>query len=93
MTYYLIRRLAMMLIVIFGVITFVFLLLHLAPGDPVDFLMVSPYATEEDMEAMGAILNGQDIIMSQYQNWRNVDALLQRTQVYMGEKLKDETIF
>jgi len=52
MTYYLIRRLAMMLIVVLGVITFVFLLLHLAPGDPVDFLMVSPYATNEDIEAM-----------------------------------------
>ncbi|GIX49495.1 MAG: hypothetical protein KatS3mg131_3706 [Candidatus Tectimicrobiota bacterium] len=33
------RRLLLLLPVVWGVVTFVFLLLHLVPGDPVDLLL------------------------------------------------------
>jgi len=66
MSAYLVRRFALLILVVFGVITFVFLLLHLAPGDPVDFLVVSPYATQEDIDAMRTVYGLDKSLTGQY---------------------------
>jgi peptide/nickel transport system permease protein len=55
-----------MIVVVLGVITFVFLLLHLAPGDPVDFLVVSPYATKGDIQAMREVYGLDKSLVGQY---------------------------
>lgn len=46
---YIVRRAAMLLVVVFGASIFVFLMLHLVPGDPAA-LIAGPEATLEDLE-------------------------------------------
>lgn len=51
MRHYLVRRLLLLIPVVLGVVTFVFLIIHLIPGDPVD-LMLGETAREADREAL-----------------------------------------
>ena len=55
---YLIRRLLQMIPLLIGVSIIVFLLVHLAPGDPVRMLL-GEEATQEDVERLQAV-NGFD---------------------------------
>ena len=54
--------------VLFGVVTLTFLLLHLAPGDPVQRLL-GPAATEEQLAAGRAALGLDRPLASQYGAW------------------------
>ena len=48
---YIIRRLLLMFLVLFGVVTLVFFLIHLIPGDPVD-IMLGDYAVAADRQVL-----------------------------------------
>ena len=64
---YLYSRLATAIIVIFGVTTIVFLLLHIVPGDPVE-VMLGETAQPADREALRHAL-GLDLPL--WQQWIN----------------------
>ncbi|MDX1764874.1 MAG: ABC transporter permease [bacterium] len=51
MTNYIAKRLLMLVPVVFGVVTLVFFLIHLIPGDPVE-IMLGEYARAADKEAL-----------------------------------------
>ena len=51
MAAYIIRRLLLLLLVLYGVVTLVFFLIHLIPGDPVD-IMLGENAISADKEAL-----------------------------------------
>lgn len=46
---YMVRRILIAIPVLFGVTIFSFLIVNLAPGNPVD-MQVNPYATEADIQ-------------------------------------------
>ena len=62
---YLFRRLLLVLPVVFGVVTLVFLLIHLIPGDPVE-IMLGESALPADREALRAGLGLDRPILEQY---------------------------
>jgi ABC-type dipeptide/oligopeptide/nickel transport system permease component len=61
----LIRRLAWTLPVVLGVLTLVFFLIHMIPGDPID-LMLGEQAAPADREALRSALHLDDPIPAQY---------------------------
>jgi peptide/nickel transport system permease protein len=62
------RRLLAVVPVLAGMTVFVFLLIHLAPGDPVT-TMLGPHATEENIAATRAQLNLDQPLPTQYLGW------------------------
>jgi peptide/nickel transport system permease protein len=62
---YLIRRLLLLFIVLFGVVTLVFFLIHLIPGDPVD-IMLGDQALAADKDALRHAMGLDQPILSQY---------------------------
>jgi peptide/nickel transport system permease protein len=69
---YLARRLALALITLWGVVTFVFLLLHLIPGDPVE-TMLGEGARPAEIAAMRKSLGLDLPLLTQYGHyWRNL---------------------
>lgn len=62
---FLLHRLALLVPVLFGVVTLVFLLLHLIPGDPVD-IMLGDYAQPADREALRQALGLHQPLHHQY---------------------------
>ncbi|HXM38476.1 MAG TPA: ABC transporter permease [Gemmatimonadales bacterium] len=62
------HRLLAGLAVVFGVVTLTFLLLHLAPGDPVD-LMLGPTATAEQLAAQRQALGLDKALPAQFAAW------------------------
>jgi peptide/nickel transport system permease protein len=78
---FLISRVTTALIVVFGVITLVFLLLHIVPGDPVE-VMLGENAQAADKDALRAAL-GLD--QSLWQQWRRYLGQLARGD--LGESL------
>ena len=73
MTAYIIRRLLLSVLVLFGVTLVVFSLIHLAPGDPVQ-LMLPDGAPQADMEAMRRALGLDQPLYVQY--WVFLDRAL-----------------
>jgi len=72
MNRYLLRRLALALITLWGVVTFVFLLLHLIPGDPVE-TMLGEGAKPAEIAAMRKSLGLDLPMLTQYGHyWRNL---------------------
>ncbi|HEY2933838.1 MAG TPA: ABC transporter permease [Acidobacteriota bacterium] len=72
MNRYLARRLALALITLWGVVTFVFLLLHLIPGDPVE-TMLGEGARPAEIAAMRKSLGLDLPLLTQYGHyWRNL---------------------
>ncbi|MCK5719291.1 MAG: ABC transporter permease [Thiomargarita sp.] len=67
-------RLISVLVVILGVITVVFLLIHLVPGDPVQ-AMLGETATPTDLEALRETLGLNQPLMTQW--WLYITGLLQ----------------
>jgi ABC-type dipeptide/oligopeptide/nickel transport system permease component len=65
MSRYLVRRLVMIIPVVFGVITLVFALIHMIPGDPVESWR-GPNLTEKDLDEIRASLNLDKPIYEQY---------------------------
>lgn len=65
MTRFLIRRLLWSGPVLLGVLTLVFFLIHLIPGDPID-VMLGERAAEADRVALRAALHLDDPILTQY---------------------------
>ncbi|MDR1784881.1 MAG: ABC transporter permease [Spirochaetaceae bacterium] len=65
---YLIRRIALMVPILFGVSFIVFFIIHLAPGSPMD-LMVSPTMTEEARRELEHSLGFDAPIHTQYAAW------------------------
>jgi peptide/nickel transport system permease protein len=63
-----VRRLAQMIPVAFLVSLVVFLLLHIAPGDPVRML-ASPTAKQEDLERIRERMGLNDPLLVQYTRW------------------------
>ncbi len=62
---YLVRRLLLLIPVIFGVITLVFFLIHLIPGDPVD-IMLGETASSADKETLRKQLRLDEPLGAQY---------------------------
>jgi peptide/nickel transport system permease protein len=62
---YIIRRIILLIPVLFGVVTLVFLLVHFIPGDPVD-LMLGDQAVESDKEILRHHLGLDKPILEQY---------------------------
>jgi peptide/nickel transport system permease protein len=62
---YLIQRLGGALLVMFGVVSLVFLLIHLIPGDPVE-VMLGESASGADREALRATLGLDQTLLAQY---------------------------
>lgn len=62
---YLIRRLLLLFVVLFGVVTLVFFLIHLIPGDPVD-IMLGDQALAADKEVLRHAMGLDQPIASQY---------------------------
>lgn len=62
---YLLRRLALMLPVLFGVATLVFLLLHFVPGDPA-VTMLGEGASQKDVQALRERLGLDEPLLTQY---------------------------
>jgi peptide/nickel transport system permease protein len=62
------RRLVAGLAVVLGVVTLTFLLLHLAPGDPVD-LLLGPTATPPQVAAQRAALGLDRSLPAQFATW------------------------
>ena len=65
---YLIRRLLQMIPLLIGVSIIVFLLVHLAPGDPVRMLL-GEEATQEDVERLQAVYGFDKPLPVQYFRW------------------------
>jgi peptide/nickel transport system permease protein len=65
---YLIRRLALLGPVLLGVSVVVFLVLHLAPGDPAE-IMLGSQATQEDVARLRADLGLDEPLPLQYARW------------------------
>ena len=78
---YLIKRLSSAILVLFGIVTLVFLLIHLVPGDPVE-VMLGESARPADREALRIAL-GLDLPLLQ-QWWQYLGDL---TQFDLGESL------
>ena len=62
---YLIRRIVLLIPVVMGVVTFVFLIIHMIPGDPVD-LMLGEIAQQADKEMLRTRLGLNEPIHLQY---------------------------
>ena len=71
---YLIKRLSSAILVLFGIVTLVFLLIHIVPGDPVE-VMLGESARPADREALRRAL-GLDLPLLQ-QWWQYLGGLLQ----------------
>jgi peptide/nickel transport system permease protein len=67
-TRFLVRRLLLLVPVLIGVSVIVFLVLHLAPGDPAE-IMLGPQATQEDRLRLRAELGLDDPLVTQYGRW------------------------
>ncbi len=65
---YLLRRLAVALVLVLGAATLVFLLLHAVPGDPVR-IFLGDFATEEQMQAVRHKLGLDRSVPEQYVAW------------------------
>ncbi len=65
---FLVRRTMLGLAVVFGVVTLTFLLLHLAPGDPVEH-MIGPAATQAQLDAQRRTLHLDRPLPAQYAAW------------------------
>ncbi len=68
MSRFLVRRLLLLAPVLTGVSVIVFLVLHLAPGDPAE-IMLGPQATQEDRLRLRADLGLDDPLHRQYARW------------------------
>jgi peptide/nickel transport system permease protein len=62
---YLVRRLLLLFVVLFGVVTLVFFLIHLIPGDPVD-IMLGDQALAADKDALRHAMGLDQPIVNQY---------------------------
>jgi peptide/nickel transport system permease protein len=62
---YLVRRLMLLFLVLFGVVTLVFFLIHLIPGDPVD-IMLGDHALAADKDALRQALGLDQPLGNQY---------------------------
>lgn len=71
--HYILSRLFAAVIVIFGVITLVFFLIHLIPGDPAEF-MLGEYAKPADLQAMRESMGLDKPILIQY--WHYLKSVL-----------------
>ncbi|MEE8061321.1 MAG: ABC transporter permease [Gemmatimonadales bacterium] len=65
---FLTRRLVVGIAVVLGVVTLTFVLLHVAPGDPV-LRLLGPTATPEQIEAQRRVLGLDQSIVVQYVRW------------------------
>lgn len=61
-----VRRFLHTLLVMLGAVTLVFILLNIAPGDPVDRMAASPYATQEDLARMKATYGMDKPVVQRY---------------------------
>lgn len=62
---YIIRRLLLLFLVLFGVVTLVFFLIHMIPGDPVD-IMLGDHALPGDKRALQKALGLDEPLLMQY---------------------------
>lgn len=65
---YILRRLAMLIPVLIGISIFVFLLMHITPGDPA-LLMLGEHAPRAQLEALREEMGLNDPLPVQYLNW------------------------
>ena len=80
---YLVRRLFMSLLVLFGVSIFTFSMLHLVPGDPVSAVMGRQAVSREEAEALRERLGLNDPLPVQY--WNYISRALQGD---LGESIR-----
>jgi peptide/nickel transport system permease protein len=81
-TAYILRRLALSVLVLWGAVTVVFVAIRLAPGDPAQ-LMLGPSATTEEVAALRVRLGLDQPAPVQYARY-----LLQVAQLDLGESLR-----
>jgi peptide/nickel transport system permease protein len=89
MPFFIISRILSTLTVIFGVVTLIFLLIHLVPGDPVQ-AMLGETATPTDLEALRKALGLDQPLLTQW--WNYMTNLLQGdlgTSLYSKEPIID----
>jgi len=65
---YLVRRLLLLVPVLLGVSIIIFMVLHLAPGDPAE-IMLGSQATQEDLARLRADLGLTEPLYAQYVRW------------------------
>lgn len=68
MLQYMLRRLLALVVILFGVSVIVFLLVHLAPGDPV-LMMLGQDATAEEVARIRSLMGFDDKLHVQYVRW------------------------
>lgn len=68
MLQYVLRRLLALIVILLGVSIIVFLLVHLAPGDPV-LMMLGEDATAEEIERIRELMGFNDSLPVQYLRW------------------------
>ncbi len=89
MPFFIISRILSTLTVVFGVVTLIFLLIHLVPGDPVQ-AMLGETATPTDLEALRKALGLDQPLLTQW--WNYMTHLLQGdlgTSLYSKEPIID----
>ncbi|MCK5523736.1 MAG: ABC transporter permease [Thiomargarita sp.] len=89
MPFFIISRILSTLTVVFGVVTLIFLLIHLVPGDPVQ-AMLGETATPTDLEALRKALGLDQPLLTQW--WNYMTNLLQGdlgTSLYSKEPIID----
>ncbi len=87
---YIIRRLLLLIFVLFGVVTLVFFLIHFIPGDPVD-IMLGDYALPADKQELRENLGLDRPIMRQY--WEYLTGIVQGdlgTSIHSKRKVAEE---
>ena len=65
---YLMRRISVALLLLWGVLTLTFAIVHLAPGDPVE-LMVQPDMSTTDIAQLRHSLGLDQPLLAQYRDW------------------------
>lgn len=65
---YLIKRIASLIPILFGISVLVFTILHLVPGDPAS-IMLGTNATPEAIAALGKSMGLDQPLITQYMNW------------------------
>ncbi len=65
---YIIRRLLLLVFVLFGVVTLVFFLIHFIPGDPVD-IMLGDYALPADKQELRSVMGLDRPLLIQYKDY------------------------
>ncbi len=90
MAAYIVKRLLLLIFVLYGIVTIVFFLIHMIPGDPVD-IMLGDYAIASDKDELRHNLGLDAPLMEQYKDYLlKVATLDLGTSIHSRRKVLDE---